>query len=103
VGHIAYSNILRFDNDLDDCLVCTGSAEPGWTCEDHPGKPWRHAGCRGAGAPCACNPRGAALWALVYSDALRVAEAPGLGWGRSIAHGMRGEAREVGGLETSLG
>jgi hypothetical protein len=84
-------------------LVCTGSAEPGWTCEDHPGKPWRHAGCRGAGAPCACNPRGAALWALVYSDALRVAEAPGLGWGRSIAHGMRGEAREVGGLETSLG
>jgi hypothetical protein len=33
--------------------------------------------CRGAGAPCVCNPRGAALWAMVYSDALRVAEAMG--------------------------
>jgi len=59
----------------DDCPTCKGSAEPGWTCEDHPGKPWQHTGCRGAGAPCVCNPGGAALWAMVYSDALRVAEA----------------------------
>ena len=99
----AFSIILRSDNDLDDCSVCRGSAEPGWTCEDHSDKPWRHSGCRGAGAPCGCNPRGAALWALVYSDALRVAEAPALRWGCSVANGVRAEAREAGGLETSLG
>jgi hypothetical protein len=62
------------DNDLDDCPLCSGSAEPGWVCEEHPGKPWQHSGCGAAGAPCACNPRGAALWAMVYSVALRVAE-----------------------------
>ena len=71
----AFSIDSPVDHDLDDCPKCSGSAEPGWTCEDHPNKPWRHSGCRGAGAPCVCNPRGAALWALVYSDALRVAEA----------------------------
>ena len=60
--------------DLDDCDVCKGSAEPGWVCEDHPGRPWQHAGCGGAGAPCACNPRGAVLWSMVYSHALRVAD-----------------------------
>ena len=99
----AFSTILRSNNDLDDCSVCRGSAEPGWTCEDHPDKPWRHLGCRGAGAPCVCNPRGAALWAMVYSDALRVAEAPALRWARSVANGVRAEAHQVGGLETSLG
>jgi hypothetical protein len=50
-----------------------------------------------------CNPRGAALWALVYSDALRVAEAPALRGGRSLASTVRVEAREAGRLETSLG
>ena len=66
-------DVFRLD-DLDDCPACQGSAEPGWVCEDHPGKPWQHAGCDAAGTPCACNPRGAVLWALVYSDALRAAE-----------------------------
>ena len=94
---------LPSENDLDDCSVCRGSAEPGWTCEDHPDRPWRHSGCRGACAPCVCNPRGAALWAMVYSDALRVAEEPVLRRGRSVAGGARVEARAVGGLETSLG
>jgi len=71
-----FRSALLSDSDFDDdCPTCSGSAEPGWTCEDHPGKPWQHAGCRGAGAPCVCNPRGAALWAMVYSDALRVADA----------------------------
>jgi hypothetical protein len=71
-----FRSALLSDSDFDDdCPACRGSAEPGWTCEDHPGKPWQHAGCHGAGAPCVCNPRGAALWAMVYSDALRVAEA----------------------------
>src|SRR5436190_21830273 len=99
----AFSVTLPSFIDLDECSVCRGSAEPGWTCEDHPEKPWRHLGCRGAGAPCVCNPRGAALWALVYSDALRVAEAPALRRGRSLASGPRAEAFEAGRLETSLG
>jgi hypothetical protein len=89
--------------DFDECSVCRDSAEPGWTCEDHPEKPWRHLGCRGAGAPCVCNPRGAALWALVYSDALRVAEAPALRGGRSLPSTVHAEAREAARLETSLG
>ena len=69
-------HVLSYLDSDDDCPVCRGSAEPGWTCEDHPGKPWQHGGCDGAGSPCACNPRGAALWALVYSHALRVADTP---------------------------
>jgi hypothetical protein len=103
MARTAFSITVPPYNDLDDCSVCSGSAEPGWTCEDHPDKPWRHSGCHGAGAPCVCNPRGAALWALVYSDALRVAETPTLRWGRSVASDVRAEAREVGRLETSLG
>jgi len=71
-----FRSALLSDSDFDDdCPMCKGAAEPGWTCEDHPGKPWQHSGCSAAAAPCACNPRGAALWAMVYSDALRVAEA----------------------------
>jgi hypothetical protein len=99
----AFSIALPCDNDPDDCSVCKGSAEPGWTCEDHPDKPWRHSGCRGACAPCRCNPRGAALWALVYSDALRVADAPALHWQRSLARSAPATVCEVGSLETSLG
>ena len=68
------STDFQLDTDFDDCPACRGSAEPGWLCEDHAGKPWQHAGCRGAGAPCICNPTGAVLWSMVYSDALRVAE-----------------------------
>ena len=99
----AFSIALPSDNDPDDCSVCRDSVEPGWTCEDHADKPWRHSGCRGACAPCACNPRGAALWAMVYSDALRVAEVPALHWERSAARRVRGTVCEVSGLETSLG
>ena len=99
----AFSIALPLDDDADECLLCRDSAEPGWTCEDHPDKPWRHSGCRGACAPCACNPRGAALWAMVYSDALRVADAPALHCERSPASAMRATVCEAGGLETSLG
>jgi len=103
VVRTAFSINWPSDHDLDDCSACRGSAEPGWTCEDHPDKPWRHSGCHGAGAPCVCNPRGAALWALVYSDALRVAEAPALRLARSSVSDVWAETRELRGLETSLG
>jgi hypothetical protein len=94
---------LLLDSDLDDCPLCAASAERGWTCEDHPDKPWRHSGCSGAGAPCVCNPRGAALWAMVYSDALR-APAAALRW----RDGAVGRAAHAGslqptGVEESLG
>jgi hypothetical protein len=39
------------------CPICRGAR---WVCEDHPEKAWEHDGCGGAGAPCACNPKG--LW-----------------------------------------
>jgi hypothetical protein len=68
---LAYPSLA---NDLDVCPRCEGSAEAGWVCEDHRGKPWRHAGCSAAGEPCVCNVSGAMLWAMVYSDALRLAE-----------------------------
>jgi len=101
IDHLAMT--LLFDSDLDDCPVCTGSAERGWTCEDHPDKPWRHSGCRGAGAPCVCNPRGAALWAMVYSDALR---APGMASharDASVARTAPAGSLQLNGVEESLG
>lgn len=49
------------------CPVCAGAAEPGWLCEEHPGKPWQHDGCGAAGMPCVCNPAGAVLWGELYA------------------------------------
>jgi hypothetical protein len=45
-----------------DCPICRGS---GWVCEDHPGEPWEHAGCGGAGVACQCNPGGLVQWQQV--------------------------------------
>lgn len=58
------------------CARCTGSAEPGWVCEEHPDKPWQHDGCGAAGARCACNPEGRVhLVRVIGSD---VPDAPGI-------------------------
>jgi len=36
-----------------DCKLCRGVR---WVCEEHPGQPMGHDGCRGAGVPCPlCN------------------------------------------------
>jgi hypothetical protein len=50
------------------CPVCLGARG---VCEDHPDKPWEHDGCGGAGAPCACNPKGAVEWAKVFAEVPR--------------------------------
>jgi len=44
------------------CAICKGSEEPGWVCEDHEDKPWKHDGCGGAGVHCACNPDSLVAW-----------------------------------------
>ncbi|MFL6664771.1 MAG: hypothetical protein ACJ8G7_21555 [Rhizobacter sp.] len=53
------------------CPLCRDSAEPGWLCEDHPGQPWQHAGCGGAGMRCVCNPAGTVQWAQTYAEVPR--------------------------------
>jgi hypothetical protein len=49
------------------CERCLYSAEPGWLCEDHAGKPWGHDGCQGAGARCVCNPTGLVNWRHIHA------------------------------------
>jgi len=47
---------VLLDRLIDDCPVCGGSAEPGWICADHPGRPWRHDGCGADRIECVCDP-----------------------------------------------
>lgn len=53
---------------MASCPICKSSPRPGWVCEDHSDEPWMHDGCRGAGAPCVCNPEGAKHWLDVISE-----------------------------------
>lgn len=47
------------------CCICRGER---WVCEEHPGKPWEHDGCGGAGVPCICNPHSEVEWREVYGE-----------------------------------
>lgn len=51
------------------CAICKGSEEPGWVCEDHEDKPWKHDGCGGAGVHCACNPDSLVAWKEIVAEA----------------------------------